>query len=185
MTQGPAPQRDEQQVSAWIERFASTLMASGFPRMPARVFVALESSDSGRMTAAELAERLQISPAAVSGAVRYLAGINMIRREREPGSRRDYYYLPDNVWQEVITRRDQLLARWQEDLREGMRAVGPDTPAGRRIADTLDFYVFMGEEVPNIVKRWQERRAARTRNAPHPDPTPPPHTTPTPPAKAG
>ena len=40
--------------------------------MPARVFSALLATDSGRLTAAELAERLQISPAAVSGAVRYL-----------------------------------------------------------------------------------------------------------------
>ena len=57
--------------------------------MPARVFAALLATDSGRLTAAELAELLQISPAAVSGAVRYLTQVGMVHREREPGSRRD------------------------------------------------------------------------------------------------
>ena len=40
----------------YIERFATVLMAAGFPPMPARVFVALLITDSGRLTAAELAD---------------------------------------------------------------------------------------------------------------------------------
>src|SRR5215813_12570283 len=72
----------------YIERFASVLVAAGFPPMPARVFVALLVTDSGRLTSAELAARLQISPAAVSGAVRYLTGIGLVHKERVPGSRR-------------------------------------------------------------------------------------------------
>ena len=54
---------------AYIERFAAVLVAAGFPPMPARVFVALLVTDSGRLSAAELAAMLRISPAAVSGAV--------------------------------------------------------------------------------------------------------------------
>ena len=41
-------------------------------RMPARAFAAILAADDGRRTAAELAELLEVSPAAVSGAVRYL-----------------------------------------------------------------------------------------------------------------
>ena len=54
--------------------------------MPARVFVALLVSDDGRRTAAELAEMLKVSPAAISNAVRYLQQVRLAVREREPGN---------------------------------------------------------------------------------------------------
>jgi hypothetical protein len=38
---------------------------SGMPRMPSRVFVALLITDSGRLTSTELADILDISPAAI------------------------------------------------------------------------------------------------------------------------
>src|ERR1700743_728911 len=67
---------------AYIERFAAVLVAAGFPPMPARVFVALLVTDSGRLSAAELAAVLRISPAAVSGAVRYLIQLGLAHQER-------------------------------------------------------------------------------------------------------
>ena len=45
---------DREARSRFVERFASVLAESGFPRMPARMFAALLASESGRMTAAEL-----------------------------------------------------------------------------------------------------------------------------------
>ena len=97
--------RDPEAVSRFVERFASVLVEGGVPRMPARVFAALHGTDAGRLTAAELAERLQISAAAVSSAVRYLTG-DLVRREREPGSRRDRYVIHHDLWYEAILRRD-------------------------------------------------------------------------------
>jgi predicted transcriptional regulator len=90
--------------------------------MAARVFVALLVSDDGRRTAAELAEMLRVSPAAVSNAVRYLQQVRLVAREREPGERRDHYrvYSGDTRY-EVITRRDEMLTHWQEDPRGGSR----------------------------------------------------------------
>ena len=87
-----------QAVSRFVERFAMTLEESGVPRMPARVFVTLLATDSGALTAAELAERLQVSPAAILGAVRYLIQVDLITRERDPGSRRDRYQVFDDAW---------------------------------------------------------------------------------------
>lgn len=60
---------------------------AGMPRLAARVFTTLLVSENGRLTAAELAQRLQASAGGISGAVRYLVQIRMIRREREPGTR--------------------------------------------------------------------------------------------------
>jgi hypothetical protein len=55
MTGEPVPQRDEEAVRRFVERFAAGLVEAGVPAMPARVFSALLATDSGRMTAADLA----------------------------------------------------------------------------------------------------------------------------------
>jgi len=154
----PAPARDDAAVGRFVEDFASALVEMGVPRMPARVFAALLTSDSGRLTAADLAARLQASPAAVSGAVRYLIQIGMVRRETEPGSRRHYYRAPDNVWDEVIGIRDHLMARWTGVLREGVDILGADTPAGARVAESVRFFEFVSSELPLVIARWRESR---------------------------
>ncbi len=160
------PNRDEKAVLQFIERFAAVLDEAGMARMPARVFAALLATDSGRLTAAELAELLRVSPAAISGAVRYLVQVNLAVREREPGSRRDHYRVLEDTWHQAALRRDQMLSRWMDTAREGVEALGVDTPAGTRIAETLAYFEFVHDEMPAILKRWQERkaqlRAART-----------------------
>jgi predicted transcriptional regulator len=155
-----APQRDEAAVSRFVESLASALMEMGVPRMPARVFAALLTTDSGRLTAADLAARLHVSPAAVSGAVRYLIQIGMARRESEPGSRRHYYRAPNDVWDEVIRIRDRLMARWTGVLREGVTVLGADTPAGERVAESVRFFEFVSSELPLVIARWGAHGAA-------------------------
>jgi DNA-binding transcriptional regulator GbsR (MarR family) len=155
-------------VRRFIEDFASALAEMGVPRMPARVFVALLASDSGRLTAAELAEQLSASPAAMSGAVRYLLQVGLVRREGEPGTRRRYYRVPDDVWDELITLRDRAMARWTTVLREGVPVLGADTPAGARIAESVRYFEFVSGELPLVITRWRERKAAPDAQAVHP-----------------
>ncbi|MEU8825939.1 MarR family transcriptional regulator [Streptomyces sp. NPDC048636] len=162
----PSVSRDPEAVSRFVERFAADLAEAGMQRMGARVFAALLVSDSGQLTSAELAERLQISPAAVSGAVRYLTQVAMVAREREPGSRRDRYRLHNEVWYETLTRRDQLLIRWEGTMRDGAEVLGPDTPAGRRVSETAEFFEFMQQELPKMLDRWRAHQTARREEAP-------------------
>jgi DNA-binding transcriptional regulator GbsR (MarR family) len=131
--------------------------------MPARVFAALMVQDDARLTAAELSDLLQASPAAVSGGVRYLVGVDMVRREAEPGSRKHHYLVPDNVWDEVVRGQDRVMTRWAEALKEGVDLVGADTPAGRRMADSVDFFEFVSAELPAVIASWQAHRAAMNR----------------------
>ena len=153
----------EAALSKFIERFASVLVEAGIPRMPARAFAALLASDSGKLTAEELSSQLQASPAAVSGGVRYLIGVGMVRREGEPGSRRHHYRVPDNVWDEVMRDRDRILERWTAALREGIDLLGADTPAGARMADSVDYFEFVSAELPRVNARWQEHKASMSR----------------------
>src|SRR6266487_4906160 len=91
-------QRDEEGVRRFVEHLAMMLAEWGFPRMPARVLGSMMTADEDSLTAADLAERLGVSAAAISGAVRYLTHIGMISKEPAPGSRRDRYRLPTNPW---------------------------------------------------------------------------------------
>ncbi|UNO41153.1 MarR family transcriptional regulator [Streptomyces sp. MST-110588] len=150
--------RDEQAVSQFIERFAAQLTEAGMQRMSARVFAALLASDSGTLTSAELGERLQVSPAAISGAIRYLSQVNMVGREREPGSRRDRYRVHSDQWYEALTQRDNMMTRWEGALREGVSALGTGSPAGRRVAETLAFFEFVQGELGGLLERWREHR---------------------------
>ncbi|MET8474273.1 MarR family transcriptional regulator [Streptomyces sp. NPDC006422] len=144
--------------SRFVERFAAQLVEAGMTRMPARVFAALLASDSGALTSAELGARLQVSPAAISGAVRYLTQQHMVSREREPGTRRDLFRVHSNQWYEALTNRDSVLKRWEDSLREGVDSLGADTPAGRRIGETLAFFEFVQVELADLMERWREHR---------------------------
>ncbi|MFJ5799631.1 GbsR/MarR family transcriptional regulator [Streptomyces decoyicus] len=150
--------RDDEAVSQFVERFAAQLVEAGMQRMSARVFACLLASDSGVLTSAELGERLQVSPAAVSGAIRYLSQVDMVSREREPGSRRDRYRVHSDQWYEAMARRDNILTRWEGTLREGVASLGEDSPAGRRMSETLVFFEFLQAELAGMLQRWREHR---------------------------
>ncbi|MCX2947766.1 GbsR/MarR family transcriptional regulator [Lentzea sp. NEAU-D7] len=151
-------ERDTQAVSQFVERFGGILADTGVPRMPARILAALLTTDSGRLTAAEIAELLQISPAAVSGAVRYLTTVQIVSREREPGSRRDVYRMRDNVWYEATFRKDQMLGMIDEVLAEGVEALGAGSDAGARLDETREFFRFVHGELGSMLDRWRAHR---------------------------
>ena len=153
---GPAPE----DLLAYIERLASVLSDGGFPRMPARVFAALLTKDDGRMTSQQLSDMLDISPAAVSGAVRYLSQVHMVTRERDPGSRRDRYRVLDEVLQEALLQRDTTMARWEASLAEGVELVGADTAAGHRLSESVLMFQFLRREMTGMMERWYAERAA-------------------------
>jgi DNA-binding transcriptional regulator GbsR (MarR family) len=152
---GSGTGRDDEAVRRFIERFALDLADAGMARMPARVFAAILSAEDGRCTAAELAALLQVSPAAVSGAVRYLLQVGLVTREREPGERRDHYRISGDTWYEAVTRREAMVARWEQDLEEGIKAVGPHTPAADRLEQTRRFFAFWREELARVLQDWR------------------------------
>ena len=145
-------------VQRFVERFALVMAESGFPRMPARVFVALLTADDGKRTAAELAELLHISRAAVSGAVQFLVRVGFIARERDPGERVDHYRVLDDLWVENMVRKDAALASWERSLAEGVDVLGASTPAGKRLAETRLFFAFVRGEFPALIAKWKRLR---------------------------
>jgi DNA-binding transcriptional regulator GbsR (MarR family) len=152
--------RNPAAVRAFIESFTSQLTQAGFPRTPARIFVALLTSDSSQLTAAELGELLQTSPASVSGGVRYLIQVGLVTAVGEPGSRRQHYRMPARVWDDIARLRDRQFARWVTELRDGVTALGADSAAGARMAETVRYFEFLSAEMSSMLARWREEADA-------------------------
>jgi hypothetical protein len=148
-----------ERVLRFTERFGSVLVDSGLPRMPAWIFAALLATDSASLTSAELCELLQVSPAAISGGARYLIGVGMLRREGQPGSSRHHYRIPEGVWDDVMGDRNRVLERYTASFREGVELLGADTPAGARMAESVDYFEFVSAELPAILAKWQAHKA--------------------------
>jgi DNA-binding transcriptional regulator GbsR (MarR family) len=143
-------------VERFVERFALLLADAGLARMPARVFSALLVTEDGKLTASEIADTLKVSPAAVSGAVRYLIQVELIVRRRDPGERRDHYEVTDDMWYEAYANRDKQMEQWAQAMAEGVAAVGPDTKAGWRLETSRRFFEFLREQIPDLLRKWRE-----------------------------
>ncbi|MET7276664.1 MarR family transcriptional regulator [Kribbella sp. NPDC005582] len=152
-------ERDDEAVRRYAEQFGNLLADTGWPRMAGRVFSAILTSEAGRLTAAELSDQLQASPAAVSGAVNYLLQLRLASREREPGSRRDVYVVQDDSWYQSMMSENQALIQWANSLRQVLDAAGDGTPAQERVRITLGFFEFLTDEVKGLADRWMIRRA--------------------------
>ena len=142
----------------FIEQFALLLTEAGMPRMPARVFACVLADDAGALTAGELADRLRVSAAAISGAVRYLTQTHLLTRAREPGARRDHYRVGDDQWYEALVYKTALLRRWEDALADAVALIGSERPAGRRLLETQAFFAFVRAEMPALMERWREQR---------------------------
>ena len=142
----------------FVERMAAAFGAAGFPRQPARVFSALLLDDDGRMTAAELTATLGISAASVSGAVRYLEQVGMVRREREPGGRRDVYVVDEDTWQGALRSGARVYAPLLAAMDVGVESLDPHHPARSRLVLTREFLRFVTEEMEALTVRWEARR---------------------------
>jgi DNA-binding transcriptional regulator GbsR (MarR family) len=149
------PEREQELVGDFVERFAAAMVASGMPRMASRVFAFLLSQEDGSATSADLAAALQASPAAISGAVRYLIQLHLVTKSHRPGERRDVYRLLSDHWYEMVGNRDHELQQWARLSREGVDVVGVETRAGARLEETARFFEFLINEMPRVLERWR------------------------------
>lgn len=142
----------------FVENMAAGLVEAGTQRMAARVFSAVLASPDGALTPSEVAEQLQVSPGAVSGAVGYLVQAGMIRRTHVPGSRHSLIELGDDVWYEALTSRNPIVERWLAVADAGLEELPPGGPAAERVTVMRDFFEFILAELPVMMERWRKIR---------------------------
>lgn len=151
---------EQSAVADFQERFAQVMVEYGMPRMASRLFAALLVADSGKLSAAELAERLGAGAPAISGAAKYLVQVRLVERGREPGNRHDFCRIHEHTWSRFVSQSDPMLARIQAGADEGVAVLGLDSAAGRRMDETRRFFAFMRDEIKQSMEKWQRLQAA-------------------------
>ncbi len=134
---------------AWL---TAVLAEMGLTRMTAGVLTCLTVTDSGSLTAAELVQRLRVSPASISKAVSFLEEQGLVRRERS--GRRERYIVDDDAWLRatmVSARTNAVLA---EAALQGAEILGEDTPAGARLGQAGQFLKLLGDDLIRAAEHW-------------------------------
>lgn len=147
--------RDAEAVREYEETFTTVMMASGAPKMMSRVMACLTLTDAGSLTASELVQRLQVSPASVSKAIAFLESQGLVRRERDE-RRRERYVVDDDVWYQSMMASARSTARLVETAREGVGILGPGTPAAARLENIARFLDFVSESIARAAEQARE-----------------------------
>ena len=147
--------RDAEAVREYEEIFTTVLMQSGLPKMMSRVLACLYTTDAGSLTASELVQRLQVSPASISKAITFLESLDLVRRERDE-RRRECYVVDDDLWYQSMIRSARDNAQLSETARQGVGILGPDTPAAARLENVARFLDFVGESITRAAEQARD-----------------------------
>jgi hypothetical protein len=141
----PAAVGTPDEARGFADEFAEVMVRTGLPRMAARVFAALVTTDSGALTAAELVGGLRVSPASVSKAVGYLAGLELVRRERT--GRHERYLIDDDLWLRTWLTSAKTNAALAETAQRGVETFTAGTPTGARLDHMRRFFAQLSEDM--------------------------------------
>ena len=147
--------RDPEAVREYEETLTTVFMQSGLAKMMSRVLACLYTTDSGSITASELARHLQVSPASISKAMTFLESQGLIRRERDE-RRRERYVVDDDVWYQSMVASARGTIQLAETARQGVAILGPDTPAAARLENIARFVDFIGESITRAAEQARE-----------------------------
>ncbi|MEU9183619.1 helix-turn-helix domain-containing protein [Streptomyces sp. NPDC048484] len=147
--------RDAEAVREYEEVFTTVIIASGMPTMMSRVTACLILTDSGSLTAAELAQRLQVSPAAISKAIAFLESQGFVRRERDEG-RRERYVVDDDVYYQSMMASARSITKVVDTARQGISVLRSGTPAATRLENIARFLDFVSESTARAAEQARE-----------------------------
>jgi DNA-binding transcriptional regulator GbsR (MarR family) len=144
-------------AQAEAEQLALVLSSHGLQRMTARVLASLLFTEQPTTTMGELAEQLQASAGAISGALKMLTSVGLVERVPSPGSRRDHYRLRDDAWAVQYTNQNEVTTAVLKAAEAGIAATAHGGLAHQRLTQMHDFYAFLLDEIPALLDRWRQR----------------------------
>ncbi|MEU3347644.1 helix-turn-helix domain-containing protein [Streptomyces sp. NPDC006700] len=165
--------RDAEAVAEYEETLTTVLMASGLPKMTARVLTCLFTTDAGSLTASQLAQRLQVSPASISKAIAFLESQSLVRRERDE-RRRDRYIVDDELFYQATIASARSNDQLVETARQGVAVLGPHTPAATRLENIARFLDFISESITRAAEQAREVLHTKPGTTSHDSPRPGP-----------
>ncbi|NKY58584.1 helix-turn-helix domain-containing protein [Nocardia flavorosea] len=147
---------DDIATREYLDRLSALITQTGLPRTAAKVMATLYADNAPGLTAADLAQRLQVSPATVSAAVVLLETQGLIRRERNASGRRDRYLIDDDAWVRATLASARQVHLLAEAAHQGIAVFGAATPAGSRLGTMSEFLTFVGHDMVASAERWRQ-----------------------------
>ncbi|NGO10694.1 helix-turn-helix domain-containing protein [Streptomyces sp. HC44] len=147
--------RDAEAVREYQEGFTTVMMASGMPTMMSRVLACLITTDTGSLTASELVQHLQVSPASISKAIAFLESQGFVRRERDE-RRRERYVVDDDIMYQSMMASARSIAQLVGVAQQGVGVLGSGTPAGSRLENIARFLDFVSESTARAAEQARE-----------------------------
>jgi hypothetical protein len=142
----------------------------GLPPIAGRVAGWLLICDPPRQTVAELADALQASRTAVSGAVATLERLALVQRTRAAGERADRITVEPGFGTQSMDDPTEYVALGAL-ARRGLEALGDAPPSRRaRLLELAAFADFLAERSPALAAEWRARREALRASGELPDP---------------
>ena len=160
--------RDPEAVQAYQEAFTTVLIQAGTPKTMARVMACLYTTDAGSMTASELVQHLQVSPATISKAITFLEEQGLVRREPGEG-RRERYIADEDVWYQSMIASARSTAELSRMAHQGVPVLHTGTPAAIRLENIARFLDFVSESITRAAE--QARDVLHTKPRPTPEGT--------------
>ena len=145
----------------FIEDVGQYMSGLGVPRMAGRMWAWLLLSDPEPQSAQQVAERLQASRGAVSGAARVLTANGLIRRSRRAGDRREFYAVPSDSVQVMMGSYEPRVRALRELAEEGLELVADrPPPAGTGLRTMRDLCIVFETAWPSILERFNVERTS-------------------------
>ncbi|MEU1374839.1 helix-turn-helix domain-containing protein [Streptomyces triculaminicus] len=164
--------RDPEAVREYEEVLTTVLIGTGTPKMMARVLTCLYTTDAGSLTASELVQRLQVSPASISKAIAFLESQGLVRRERDE-RRRERYVVDDDVWYQSMIASARGTTYFAEAARQGVSVLGPHTPAAQRLENIARFVDFVSESITRAAEQARDLLYTKPETTPDSPAAPP------------
>lgn len=142
-------------VAAFATDLTAALVGTGLPRTAAGVLAWLFISETGGCTAAELAQRLEVSAATVSAAVALLREQGLIRRDLDGRGRRHRYRVDEDAGFRSAVVGVRANHRLAATARRGADVFGTGTAVGTRLAAAGLFLDRVSSDLVRSAEHWR------------------------------
>jgi hypothetical protein len=151
-----APGHGEEGAARFADEFARLAADDGIARAWAWPVAYLPAADAGTHSAAEVASRVQVSPAEARQMLDFWVRTGLLSRAAGPGQD-DVYLVTTQMWSAVVGGGETLLRRCEAFLADHVPGLD-DGPGRRRLQEALEYCRFLRADVQALPERWEEHQ---------------------------
>jgi len=154
------PLGDSYSERHFVEELGLAFARVGQPRMMGRMLAWLLICEPPEQSAAQLVDALSASKATVSTVSRDLIAMGVLERVALQGDRKTYFRVKAGASPALVHSKLDALFHFAGALCRALEHMEQHAPErAERLREMHDLYVFLEEEIPALMKRWQQRRS--------------------------